>query len=673
MNTTQESIRWLHISDLHILLNDPSWTDYKNFLLRFFDERPAQKPDFIVITGDYRNIQKQESYELAEHFISELLEKLGLSREKDLFMIPGNHDTLPQRKDSSGSVLDRRLCDLKNLLPDGLSPWEEKEDAALWRSKNESDPADYLDRLCNESRTEGINSNAVYISTLLAGFDEYQRMVYRLISWYDESGWTPASPHIRKWERDGGNGFNIVHLNSAIVADGSHCHYQALDLTGAKKAFYNIKNGLPTLVLSHNSFYDLHPKIQEQLKPTMRMARVCAWLCGDTHLFNMDESISCPTGVDTAYSIPIFVCGKGAPDHSDDYSQHGFILYQSREGQLTTHQITWDRHIGMETQKTIERPLANPDIPSTSTAKSKRLYIGYLSCNPAISAEDKYHLGHAYFIHTIDQWRKNNDVVLLTSSYVFAHNRGLQSIQTEADYVVDMVQRWEDCFNRQVKVIDIKHYLAENNPLDENERRLLCYLAEMEMKLDSNKEWMDFIDTWNKSGIINNLAYESILKVADMEGHPNAYTRDEVMSFLYLLYKRPHWYTSTWLINFLHFWNNQLYSLVRNTFGLNVEPNDIFIVEAKRNHYVWDAITYCAKRFSYTNVPKVEYFDNLLDKNCRHPMKSSSHADAVFLKDCKKGNNFHKRFKEHIQKMFDTERSPDEIAEEYCERLSLEY
>ncbi len=663
-------VSWLQISDLHILLHSPSWEDYKNAMFRFFEDDPEKKPDFVVITGDYCNIQKKESYELAEDFIRKLMELLGLSVSKDLFMVPGNHDTLPQQ--NRDTTQDRRTNDLQRLLPDGLSPWERKEDSAVWLEKNKSDPADYLDRLCGITRDNTENENSVFIPVLLKGFEQYQRMVNRLIPWYADSGWEPEAPHVRKWETDSGLGLNIVHLNTALVADGSRSHYQALDLNNAKDIFYNIKTGLPTLVLAHNSFYDLHPEIQDQLKQPMSAARVCAWLCGDVHIFSTDESIPCPTDSGT-YSVPIFVCGKGAPDHKDDYSQNGFFLYDLGEKKLTSQRVLWSLENGIQVEAEKAEPLADPKSPSASSGDPKHLLIGYLSCNPEFKAQEKYHLGHAYFIHNIDKWRAaNNHVMILTSSYVFTRNRDLQLIREEAEYVEEMIQRWEDCFERQVEVLDIKQYLQEENPLDDNEKRLLYYIAEMEMKLDGNQEWMDFIESWNKTGRISDIAYESITKIIDMEERPATYTKNEVMSFIYLLYKRPVWYSSTWLVNFLHFWNVQLYPLIKDEFGFDVDANNIFIVEAQRNHYVWDAISYCAKRFSYTNFPKVEYLKNLLDIDCRQPMKSSNRDKAVFLAGHKGNINYSKRFRDHIIEMFDDEKSPDEIARDYSERLGLE-
>ena len=133
---------------------------------------------------------------------------------------------------------------MQRLLPDGLSPWETVKDEEAWLEKSKTDPADYLDRLCSITRDNTENENSVFIPVLLKGFEQYQRMVKRLIPWYSESGWQPESPHVRKWETDSGLGLNIIHLNTALVADGNRSHYQALDLNSAKDILYNIKTGL---------------------------------------------------------------------------------------------------------------------------------------------------------------------------------------------------------------------------------------------------------------------------------------------------------------------------------------------------------------------------------------------------------------------------------------------
>lgn len=668
-----EKARWLHISDLHILLNSPSWKVFQGNLFRFFEEHPEQKPDFVVVTGDYRNIQKFESFELAERFIRELLEHLELSGE-NLYLVPGNHDMSTLKKDGDAiTIKPRYALELKKLLPDGMTPGVCPPDAEIanWLSKCEKEPADYIDRLCSVNRGSEESDTGVFIPTLLYGFQGYENMAKSLIPWYSGNGWNPAGPHNRKWEGAGELCFNVVHLNTALAADGSRGHYQALDLSKTLEAFQGINNGKPTLVLAHNSFYDLHPQIQEYLKEAMGKARACAWLCGDEHVFRTDRSIPCLAAGST-YPVPIYVCGKGAPDHGDSQSENGFYLFESDGETFTSQRFLWSLKEELQGEAPVTGPLAMPDMPQADPPAKKHLMIGYLSCNPDVRFEEKYHLGHAFFIQSMDKWRKTDYVMILTSSYVFKHNRNFQSVQKEAQYAKDLVHRWEHCFDGEVRVIDIKRYLQEDIPMGDKEKKLLAYMSNMELQLDRHKDWMSFIETWKEEREIDQTAYKALKQVLKIEEPDSGYTENEVMSFAYLLYKRPTWYSSTWMVNFMYFWNSQLYSIVTDELGFDVAPDNIFIVEAKRNRYVWDAISYCAKRFSYMNFPRVEYIENLLDKDCNLPMKSSNREKAVYLADYKTAKQYDPKFEKHVREMFGTGKSPDEICEEFSKRLGLD-
>ena len=668
-----EKASWLHISDLHILLNSPSWEVYRDSLFRFFKDHPDRKPDFVVVTGDYHNIQKFEAFALAERFIRELLKELGLCG-KNLYLVPGNHDMSTLQKSKDTVIINPRYAEeLQKLLPDGLTPGMALDDAGVerWLKECEKNPGDYIDRLCSVSRGSEDSETKVHISTLLEGFRDYEDMAKSLISWYSEIGSNPAQPHNRKWKGTGELGFNIVHLNTALAADGSRGHYQAMDLEKSLEVLQVINNGNPTLVLAHNSFYDLHPQIQEHLKEPLSKARACAWLCGDEHIFRTDRSIPCPVA-GGVYSVPIYVCGKGAPDHGDDYSENGFCLFESDGQNLTERRFLWSLAKGIQEEESATGPLATPDMLNPVSEEKKRLLIGYLSCNPEVKFEDKYHLGHAYFIRSMDERRKMDQIMIVTSSYVFKPNRTFESVQQLDRYAQELVRRWEDCFNREVRVIDIKQYLQKSIPKGEKEQQLLSYVTDMELQLEVKKEWMSFIEKWVETEKIEPTAYHALLKVFEIDDPDSRYTQDEVMSFAHLLYKRPTWYSTTWMVNFIYFWNTLLYPLVTGEFGYDVAPDNILIVEAKRNHYVWDAVSYCAKRFSYDNFPRVEYIENLLDKDCRLPMKSSNRNKAVYLADYKKSTGYSGQFQKHVHQRFDTDKSPDELCEEFSKRLGLD-
>lgn len=684
------TVSWLHISDLHILSNDPEWENYRECLLKAFHKKPS-KPKFVVITGDYRNIWKNESFNKAEQFIRELMFSLDLDLVKDLFIVPGNHDLQPRLMEKSSMSkhipflpkqldADRRTLELKKLLPAGLSPWKPKANEKQWLSKHEKDPENYIDRLCGVERDSVEDNNIVDIPYLLHGFNAYREMAASLIPWYLEGGTDPAAAHCRKWEDDGGTQFNIVHLNTALVADGSRCHYQALDLRNAQRVLGSIQNGFPTLIIAHNSFYDLHPEIQKELLPGIKSANVCMWLCGDWHIFSSESKIWCPGKTNP---IPIYICGKGSPDNRDSFSENGFFYYEWDGTSFTAQSFDWHLQ-NTVTPNSISKTF--PDhvgIPTAtaapcrqlSTPQPKRLFIGYLSCNPKVALYEKYHLGHALFIHMLDQKLRNHDhVVILTSSYVLNPNQNIEAIQKKIQYTRNMIHMWKACFSNQVNVVDIKDYLGGPILIEPVDQALLIYVSKMEFKITDNLKFYSIIEKWHQIGDLENTndEYNYILDLFEVEHQSSIYKKEEVLSFAYLLYKRPVWYNSIWLINFIHFWNMQMYPFVQKNLGISVESNEIFIVEAKRNAYVWNAISYCVKRFSYMNFPKVEYFQSLLDTDCAHPMKSSNKESTFFLKDYGAGKDCSKAFGDHLHQMFETEKSPSEVADEYFHRLNLE-
>lgn len=655
-------VRWLHISDLHILGNDPAWKNYRSYLLQSIKENEL-KPDFVVITGDYRNIWKKENFVESERFIRDLMGTLNLKLEHDLFIIPGNHDLEPPQKD------DVRTNELKKLMPDGVEPWQKSEDKEDWLQKNEQDPSNYIDRLCGIKRNNEEDKNIVNIQCLLSGFELYEEMAKSLIPWYKMEGVAPAAVHYRTWEGHERLQFNFLHINTALIADGGRCHYQALDLLRAQEVLQEIKsNGRPTIILAHNSFYDLHPEIQKHFLPEMEGANVCAWLCGDTHRADMESEIPCSNGRD---KIPIFVAGRAAPDNADTYSENGFYYYSWNGQAVKTKYYSWSLS-GDEKEK----PKAVKSFPvyvsNKSLLEKKYLYIGYLSCNPNIVFKEKYHLGHAYFIHKIDQiQREGSNVAIFTSSYILGNNRTREIIRRDNEYAVNMIHKWGECFDGRVEVVDVSTKIERGIESGVQNQQFIDYVSEMEFRLNGDDRANGIIEKWYQTGEIRSSECGYIKDFFKVD-HQHDYTEDEILSFAYLLYKRPVWYNNTWLVNFIRFWNVHMYPYIRDNLGISIKSQDIRIIEATRNSYVWSAISYCAKKFNFTSFPEVVYFENLLDTDCKHPMKSSNRDKVFLLKDYGENKTYSDEFIDHIHKMFGTNKSPAEVAEEYFRRLHLD-
>jgi len=95
---TQDSVTWLHLSDLHFKVGSELITYNQAVVLNALWEDIARQisnglqPDFIVFSGDVAFSGSKKEYDAAaDSFFEPLLEVTGLPKER-LFVIPGNHD-----------------------------------------------------------------------------------------------------------------------------------------------------------------------------------------------------------------------------------------------------------------------------------------------------------------------------------------------------------------------------------------------------------------------------------------------------------------------------------------------------------------------------------------------------------------------------------------------------
>lgn len=85
----KRNITWLQLSDLHILES----TDWNMMIESYRQLSKHIHPDFLVITGDYRDKRYSENnnYEKTLDFLNVLVESFGIQKQ-DVFFVPGNHD-----------------------------------------------------------------------------------------------------------------------------------------------------------------------------------------------------------------------------------------------------------------------------------------------------------------------------------------------------------------------------------------------------------------------------------------------------------------------------------------------------------------------------------------------------------------------------------------------------
>ncbi len=305
-------IRWLHISDLHFkTASDPDQQNMRHTLLRACMNGEV-KADFVIATGDFHNIEDIEKYGPAKDFLVQLSFALGIDIKSDLFLVPGNHDLVPSAE------RNLRIAEIiGSEASDGLN--------------------DYTIPLTEK---KGI------IHTLLSAFDAYIIFAQNLVTEYDpcyERALDPVSVHIRVW-----NGrINLLHLNTAIISNGDRKHFEAVDIVKAcsEEARETLNNGLPTLVLGHHSFYDLHSSIRDRLIQLFNQSNVWAYLAGDKHKINLhNDDYLIDKKTDTS-AWPNIIAGKAVAKVDDTYSDFYVISYcwDEQRNLVTPKYLSWER------------------------------------------------------------------------------------------------------------------------------------------------------------------------------------------------------------------------------------------------------------------------------------------------------------------------------------------
>ena len=222
-------VQWLHISDLHFQPNtDPDQESLIRALLADCRSRKIQA-DFVAATGDFHNFWDTGNYLASWRFLHTLMEALGLDITRDLFLVPGNH---------------------------AVNPVEGADPVQAFLTQAQADCRD-LHYACT------LTKHGDLLNPLLERFRSYRAMAGALLPVYGADGLDPAGVHVRPWR----DRLNILHLNTALLSNGERDHMDAVDLGAACSPAIQeqLKGGLPTLVLGHHSFHDLHPTVKDRL------------------------------------------------------------------------------------------------------------------------------------------------------------------------------------------------------------------------------------------------------------------------------------------------------------------------------------------------------------------------------------------------------------------------
>ena len=274
MNNTYS---WLQLSDLHIFES----TDWNIMLDSYSKLAEVIKPDFLIITGDYRHKKHNTDYTFALKFLNKLVEIFKINKS-DVFLVPGNHD-----------VNDYHL---------------RNEIITTINESINTNPDIYYNYM-NDNTTDLRNAFAEYHSFVKQFYGDEVN---------DDRIKEPASVINVCWK----NKLNIIILNTSLASQGKP-EKEIVDIRTLSEL--KINKQLPSIALAHHSIDSLTDSHKNKLITLLNNLGIRAYFCGDEHKLNKKS-------VDkhdiTNSTFPVFVCGKSAIETTDKFSDLCVIEYK---------------------------------------------------------------------------------------------------------------------------------------------------------------------------------------------------------------------------------------------------------------------------------------------------------------------------------------------------------
>jgi hypothetical protein len=104
--------------------------------------------------------------------------------------------------------------------------------------------------------------------------------------------------------------------------------------------------------------------------------------------------------------------------------------------------------------------------------------------------------------------------------------------------------------------------------------------------------------------------------------------KEEVISMMYLLVRRPDWFEPKWFAEILQFLKYSIQNIAAN-YGIN----NIVLIESMRNSYVWEAASFCLKKIQSVPIINRLYFKTVPNISLDGFMRTSSKESSIFIRD----------------------------------------
>ena len=246
-----ETIKWIHFSDLHMNSDRHMETEELRAQLLSFIHQNNIQCDYAFCTGDIRN--GGQSYSGAKEYIKKLCAALNVPIE-NLYVVPGNHDV-------NRDLRSRRKA-IKTIS--FYNPISGKHEGEYSSVKGVIEP-NSLDKIYL-----GLKEFRDFIGDLYSEHDPNR------IKYYEK----PQNPHFVIQTND----FNILHIDSTITyMKNQERHELVIGTWPLWEALEDINDNLPTIVLSHFPIMSFTQDERNNILHLLRSRNICLWLCGHEH------------------------------------------------------------------------------------------------------------------------------------------------------------------------------------------------------------------------------------------------------------------------------------------------------------------------------------------------------------------------------------------------------
>uniref|UniRef100_UPI0040565368 metallophosphoesterase n=1 Tax=Agathobacter sp. TaxID=2021311 RepID=UPI0040565368 len=282
MPTEKRVKRILHLSDWHLMED----STHNNMIVR---QLTKYLPiDILVVTGDLK--QFGADYTRTLEILNRLKMELNLT-PKDIFIVPGNHDSaeIPNQKEIYSKIR-------KELY----------ENTDIYRD---------------------------YAEEVYSAFDSYKEFVMGFfgLEYYEHGG---IHNRILVWE----NCVQILCMNTSLVCDGTKSKevVNTYELSELKS-----KGNLPVIAISHHPFGSLHDGQRTITEHLLKELKVSVLLSGDEHHDSAGVIGNKETG------IPNLVIGKSFKEVKDTYSELNIAIYDLNfeRKKMATYLKKWENGV----------------------------------------------------------------------------------------------------------------------------------------------------------------------------------------------------------------------------------------------------------------------------------------------------------------------------------------